>query len=332
MSQRQLPRATPAGAASFAASPVVREDHNWVDQQRGRDVPVRIFAPAPQGGAGEFPLILVSHGGGESRDSFDYLGDWWARSGYIIVCVQHLGSDADAFRQVLNGDRAAESVQRKYIVRRDDIRFVQDYLRSKERYLPLVSGRINFEQLGICGQCAGSTYALGTAGLTVNLPGEPNVSFSDPRVKAVIALGPQLPYETAGGGDFGIHEQSWTTVRQDAPVLVVTGARDFSWIDAVIEKPQRVRMPYDRMPGTEKYLLELRDAEHHAFTDSTDPGYSAMLPLGPRDPRHHDAIRQTATAFLDAYLKDDNAAREWLRAKVLEQVSDGLCTQDARAT
>ncbi len=308
---------------------VVAEDHTWTDQAQKRDIPVRIYAPDPKAAAGPFPLIVLSHGGGESRASFDYLGKYWARNGYLVVCTNHLGSDDVAYREMFKNKRGSET--NKHFLRPEDIRFVVDHLFSKELDVALLKGRMDLERFSVSGQCAGSTSALGTVGLTINLPDKPRVSFPDKRVKAVITLGPQLPYQTAGGGKFGVHEQSWATVNEGAPVLVVTGTKDFTWIPAVKEKPDLVRMPYDRLPGTDKYLLELRDAEHHAFTDSADPGYSVILPLGKRDPRHHECIQQATTAFLDAYLKGDKAAREWLQTKRLEETTKGLCKQEHRS-
>jgi hypothetical protein len=55
------------------------------------------------------------------------------------------------------------------------------------------------------------------------------------------------------------------------------------------------------------YELVLHDAEHSAFTDRALPGDS-----GPRNPNHHRAILALSTAFWDAYLKADPAARAWL--------------------
>lgn len=311
-------------------SGIAAEDFVWTDGPRQREVPVRLFAPSPASQVGPFPLVVMSHGGGESRDSFDYLGRHWAEAGYIVVCIQHLGSDGDSFRRMVRDRAAPEPAQTKYGLRCDDIRFVLEHLRANENQLEPLKGRMDFGRLSVSGQCAGSTCALATVGLTLELPGAPRASFPDARVKAVVALGPQLPYPTAGGGEFGVHPQSWADIEANAPVMMVTGTRDFNWISAVAEKPERVRMPYDRMPGAHKFLLELRGAEHHAFTDSADPAYSAYIPLGERDPRHHQAICRASTAFLDAYLKDDQTAYQWLCRRELEETSQGLCRQEHR--
>ncbi|MCI0410152.1 MAG: hypothetical protein L0191_16610, partial [Acidobacteria bacterium] len=216
---------------------VAVEDHTWTDQARKRDIPVRIYAPDPKAGAGPFPLIVLAHGGGESRASFDYLGKFWARHGYLVVCTNHLGSDDVAYREAFTNKRGGGmDGTNKHFLRPDDIRFVVDHLFSKELEIALLKGRMDLERFSVSGQCAGSTTALLTVGLTINLPGKPKTAYPDERVKAVVALGPQLPYRTAGGGPFGIHEQSWATIKESIPILMVTGTEDFTWIPDVKAK------------------------------------------------------------------------------------------------
>ncbi|MCH5372660.1 MAG: acetylhydrolase, partial [Planctomycetes bacterium] len=55
-------------------SDVAVEDLTWIDATRGREVPVRIYAPDRKHGNGPFPVVVFSHGGGESREAFTYLG------------------------------------------------------------------------------------------------------------------------------------------------------------------------------------------------------------------------------------------------------------------
>jgi len=50
------------------------------------------------------------------------------------------------------------------------------------------------------------------------------------------------------------------------------------------------------------------DAEHSAFGDRPLPGDQK-----PRNPNHHRAILALSTAFWDAYLRGDAAARAWLQ-------------------
>jgi hypothetical protein len=53
--------------------------------------------------------------------------------------------------------------------------------------------------------------------------------------------------------------------------------------------------------------LVLDGAEHSAFSDTLLPGDK-----GKRNPNHHKAILAIGTAFWDAYLREDSAAKKWL--------------------
>jgi len=61
------------------------------------------------------------------------------------------------------------------------------------------------------------------------------------------------------------------------------------------------------VPPGGKYELVLYDAEHSAFTDRALPGDKAQ-----RNPNHHRAILALSTAFWDAYLGNNQAAKDWL--------------------
>jgi hypothetical protein len=61
------------------------------------------------------------------------------------------------------------------------------------------------------------------------------------------------------------------------------------------------------LPPGGKYELVLYDAEHSAFTDRSLPGDSEK-----RNPNNHRAILALSTAFWDAYLRGNTAAKDWL--------------------
>ena len=61
------------------------------------------------------------------------------------------------------------------------------------------------------------------------------------------------------------------------------------------------------LPPGNKYELVLEGAEHSAFGDRPLPGDKE-----PRNPNHHRAILALSTAFWDAYLRGDAAAKAWL--------------------
>lgn len=64
---------------------------------------------------------------------------------------------------------------------------------------------------------------------------------------------------------------------------------------------------FPALPAGAKYEVVFFGAEHSAFTDRALPGDRE-----PRNPNHHRAILALGTAFWDAYLRNDPAARAWL--------------------
>ena len=291
------------------------EDVTWTDKIRQREVPVRIYAPPIESGMGPYPVIVFSHGGGESRGSFTYLGEHWAQQGYISIFVTHKGSDRSSLNE--KGFRGLAGVE-DFPERPADLSFVIDQLLSEKLDHKLLKGRINPGLIAAAGQCAGSTTALAMVGLTGKMHQNPRMSFRDKRVKAAVALSPQM---SRSQSKLGLTENSWAAIT--APVLVITGTEDYLWLPSVKNNPEMRRMAYDRMPSGDKFLVDINGAQHHSFTDSA-PYY----PAGERDPRHHKWIGQAATLFLDGYLKGDDSAALALKDKELETLTKGHCQQE----
>jgi predicted dienelactone hydrolase/CubicO group peptidase (beta-lactamase class C family) len=298
---------------------VAMEDLTWIDTVRNREVPVRIYAPALRHSNGPFPVVVFSHGGGESREAFTYLGKALAHRGYLVVFLTHKGSDREAWDE--GGMRALGAAA--FADRPQDVRFVIDRLLAADLNDPLLAGRIDPERIAVAGQCAGATTALAVAGLTTKASDGSLNSYHDPRPKAVVALSPQPGASSRGSRKESLHDESWKTV--NLPALVITGTKDFQWMPAVRRNPDLVRRPYTGMSPGDKYLVDIVGAEHHVFTDSR-PYY----PGGPRDPRHHGWIAQATIAFLDAYLKGDAKKLKWLQSEALEAETQGECMQEQK--
>src|ERR1700742_4829219 len=85
-----LARAEPPPPVVGTDAAVQVVDQDWNDFARNRVVPVRLRVPT---GGGPYPVILFSHGLGGSRAGGELWGDTWAHHGYIVVHMQHPGSD-----------------------------------------------------------------------------------------------------------------------------------------------------------------------------------------------------------------------------------------------
>ncbi len=265
------------------------------DAARGRDIPLRVFLPA---GREPAPVVLFSHGLGGSREGSAYLGEHWAARGYAVVYLQHPGSDSAVWRDVppARRRRALESAAslRNFEARVKDVPAVLDQL---ERWNAVrgqaLSARLNLADVGMSGHSFGAVTTQAVSGERY-LGGL--VPYTDPRLRAALPMSPSSPRRGSAATAFGSVAIPW---------LLMTGTRDVAAIGQA-DLASRLAV-FPALPPGGKYELVLDGAEHSAFTDRALPGDQA-----PRNPNHHRAILALSTAFWDAYLRGDPAARAWL--------------------
>lgn len=279
------------------------------DPARQRDIPLRIYLPAQTQPA---PIVLFSHGLGGSRTGSQYLGEHWAARGYVVVYLQHHGSDESvwkdiALRERLKALKEAASLQNT-IDRYQDVATVLDQLTKwnddkKERF----HQRFDLEHIGMSGHSFGAVTTQGVSGQSWRLMGQ---RFTDPRIKAAVMFSPSIPGRSEPEQSFG---------QVSIPWLLLTGTKDTSPInDTSVADRRKV---YQGLPDSiDKYELVLFDAQHSAFSDGRE-----RLGVPPRNPQHHPIILAVTTAFWDTYLKQNQDARKWLQGKPCRQL---LAPQD----
>jgi dienelactone hydrolase len=299
----------PAGSASFApgAVPVwgrpgpyvvavVRD--TWKDPRREREVPVKIYYPAQD--AGPFPVIIFSHGLGGSREGYEYLGRQWASHGYVSVHLQHLGSDRSVWEhswsKLLALRQAAHNLQNS-LNRPLDVSFALDQLEKLNQSEGPFQGRLDLNRVGAAGHSFGAYTTMAVAGQVFGRPGGREISLADPRIKAAIPMSTPIPRKK------GNLTQKYAKIT--IPCLHMTGTRDDSPIGET--RAAERRLPYDYTNGSAQYLVTFRDGDHMIFSN-----HQRLLSRGDQDARFHDLICLSTTAFWDAYLKGEAAARSWL--------------------
>ena len=290
----------PAAEYKKAAGPFAVEvaTHEWLDAERDRRVPVKIYSP--QTGRGPFPVIVFSHGLGGSRDGYEYLGRHWASHGYVSVHLQHLGSDTEVWRGVarpMDAMRRAAADPDNLLNRPRDVSFAIDRLETLNREDKTLAGRLDLDRLGVAGHSFGAYTTLAVAGQVFVLPGGREVSFADPCVKAAIPMSAPVAARS------GTLDKAFATIR--IPCLHMTGTRDTSPIGKTQAEDRR--LPFDHSVGPDKYLVIFTDGDHMIFS-----GRRRFRGLGTNDAVFHDLIRMSTTAFWDAYLKQDSEAKKWL--------------------
>jgi predicted dienelactone hydrolase len=264
------------------------------DAERGREIPLRIYLPA---GDAPAPVVLFSHGLGGSREGYAYLGQHWAARGYAVVALQHPGSDDAVWRDVPPRQRLAAlreaASPANFLLRVHDVPAVLDQLErwNGEADHPL-AGHLDLDTVGMAGHSFGAVTTQAVAGQSVGRGRQP---FTDERIDAALALSPSSPRRGSPQRAFGQVEIPW---------MLMTGTEDVAPIgDADVASRLAV---FPALPPGAKYELVLDGAQHSAFSDRPLPGDA------PRNPNHHRAILTLSTAFWDAWLRDDPAARAWL--------------------
>jgi len=309
------PHALAAEAKPYKPDPgphkVTVQPYDWHDAKRDRDVPAKIYYPSE--GQGHWPVVIVSHGLGGSRDGLVYLGRHWASHGYVSVHIQHLGSDTAVWKgkkDWLAAMRGAVADVRNAIVRPGDVRFaIDEVTRMHEGDGPL-AGRLDLERVGMAGHSFGAWTTLAVAG---QLAAGRRPLFRDGRVKAAIPLSPSPapPHQ---------RHKAYGQIR--IPLLHMTGTLDTSPVrdTKAIER----RIPFDRIMLAEQYLITFKGGDHMVFS-----GTRWQPAPNDKDPVFHSLILQSTTAFLDAYLRGDEAARRWLAEGGFEAVlgEDGVFEQ-----
>jgi predicted dienelactone hydrolase len=280
---------------------------DWTDASRQRAVPVKIYAPAT--GKGPFPVIVFSHGLGGSREGYKYLGRHWASYGYVAVHVEHLGSDTAAFtkrprgRLLANmGANARESMTdpQNAVARPLDVRFVLDRLEKLNQGGSPLAHRLDLSRVGMAGHSFGAWTTLVVAGQRIGreVASGSNPSYADPRVKAAIAMSAPVPRK---GEDY---DRAFAAIH--IPVLHMTGTLDDSPLGET--KAAERRIPYDHIHGADQYLVTFEGGDHMIFSGHL----LERSERAAKDAVFQDLIRQGTTAFWDAYLKGDAAAKSWL--------------------
>ncbi|HEX6101075.1 MAG TPA: alpha/beta fold hydrolase [Thermoanaerobaculia bacterium] len=211
------------------AERVTERSEIWRDEKRGRDVPVKIY-----GDSG--PVVVFSHGIGENRDSYAWLGRALARHGFRAVHVTHAGTDRAVLERGYRHLYRAVKQKENWVARPLDVSFVLD--------------RLGVAEAAVVGHSAGAFTAFAVSGLRT-AGGE---TLRDPRVKVAVAMSmPRLDGVVAEGGYDAIA----------VPLLNMTGTCDTSIIYRTFPKHRRI--PFEQTHAPRQYLVTMQGVNHDTF-------------------------------------------------------------------
>ncbi len=295
---------TPPAFAQTQYDPLTEKSAFAVEEMRlsyknGKDaIPLLVYMPE---GNGPFPVIMFSHVLGGSRYHSSYLGKQWAARNYIAIFLQHQGSDDSHFesatlkQRMIAMDRAFRP--RNLVPRTLE---VKDLLNA----MPLWNidpkhpfyQKLNLDRIGMSGHAFGAAVAQAVSGQQ----SRGGRTMADQRIKAAVILSPAIPRR-----DIRI-PAAFSKVF--IPWLIMTGTEDNAPAGHIaIEDRLKI---FPALPQGDKYELIFKDGHHFTFLDK-DLGFSDIPEI---DPQHHQVILALSTAFWDAYLMDNSAAKAWLQS------------------
>lgn len=290
---------SPTAAALYKVAPgpleVDARNLDWRDEARGRDVPVRVYSPKT--GDGPFPVIVFSHGLGGTREGYRHLGTHWASHGYVCVHLQHAGSDDSVWRGKTNRMQAMRDATKNVdnaLNRYGDVRFAIDQI-FQAREEAWLKGKLDLHNIGMAGHSFGAHTTQVVVGQGAGLAAGRLLQAHDTRISAAIIMSPNPPNR-------GDSARLFASIR--IPCLHMTGTKDSSIVTDTT--PEQRRIPFDHIPGPDNYLVTFRDGNHMVFSDRI------ALIADPRDEKLRAYILASTTAFWDAFLKKDEAAKKWL--------------------
>ena len=280
--------------------------------------PVELYLPNAPVSLFKRPAVIISHGVGSDRTSFDYLARFLAAHGFAAISIEHPGSSAEQLRSFLAG-RATQIPDEEFINRPRLISDVLDALEDRARINKNLD-TIDFNNVGVIGQSFGGYTALAVAGAPVNLerlrstcPPEfsPNLSlllqcqaaaiapadqkslsFQDNRIQAVVAIN---PFSSAIFGPDSL-------AQVDIPTMIMSGTAD----TVAPALPEQI-LPFTWLTTPDKFLLLMEGATHFSTIGATGTE-PIELPgdiLGSNPEIAQNYAQAMSLAFLSTYLRQD---------------------------
>ncbi|MGL4594436.1 MAG: alpha/beta hydrolase family protein [Thermoguttaceae bacterium] len=292
---------------------IMSQNVTWYDSSRRRTIPARIFWPRTSGDE-KCPVIIFSHGLGGSIENCSYLGSAWASRGFVVVLVQHPGSDENVWKgkiRVKSELQTAFNANWSGRTRANDIRFALNCIELLAEKGGNLGDKIDMSRIGVGGYDLGSLAALLVAG---QLPPDRGPSLYDSRIKALLAMSP--PINSPIGSYYSVYGQI------SVPTLFVTGTEDDGIVGTT--KAHQRRIPFDYMADTDRYLITLQGADHRVYGGHTMPMRAE------NDKPFQDAIVRVSCYFWQSTLQNDEDAKNAIQGHRLNRILGGMARIERR--
>jgi dienelactone hydrolase len=258
---------------------------------QSKDLQLRVTYPD---GPGPFPVIVFSHGAASSKDLYTRVIDHWASHGFASIQPTHMDSESLGFKM------GSATPAQLLLSRIGDMQFIMnnmDAIAAKAG----IAGKLNKDKIAVSGHSFGGQIALIMAGLPITTPDGGAKSYGDKRIKALVSYNGTGPMDR-------IANDKWSDVT--VPIFAASGTNDPGATGDGVLRPWRWRIgAYDYAGSKEKYAVSIALGDHYFGGLICREGAG-----GKPDPEGLSFVNGASTAFLDAYLKNDAAAKKFLRS------------------
>jgi predicted dienelactone hydrolase len=306
----------------------------FTSPNRDRTFPIDIYLP--KGSPRPAPVIVISHGLGSDRISFEYLAKHLASYGFAVAVPEHPGSNAQQVQNLVTGKAKEVAEPAEFVNRPLDVKDLLDYLANLAATNPAYRGQLDLQRAGIIGQSFGGYTALALAGAGINFAqldkdckaendtwnislllqcrarglDRNQYNFSDPRVKAAIAINPIISSI--------LGETNLSQIQ--IPVMVVAGSADTiapAWLEQI--------QPFTWLTSPNKYLVLMNNGTHFSTIDESPQ--SVFQPpraaIGPEPALARRYLSGLSVAFMENYLNGRSNFRAYLEPNSAIAVSRG---------
>jgi predicted dienelactone hydrolase len=288
----------------------------------------------PNGSPRPAPVVVISHGLGSDRISFEYLAKHLASYGFAVAVPEHPGSNAQQIQDLVTGRARDVSEPAEFVDRPLDIKDLLDYLTNLSATNPAYRGQLDLQRVGVIGQSFGGYTALALGGAEINFAqldkdcqlenqswnislllqcrarglNRSQYNFSDPRVKAAIAINPIISSI--------LGETNLSKIQ--IPVMVIAGSAD-TVAPALIEQIQ----PFTWLTSPNKYLVMMKNGTHFSTIDQSPQ--SVFRPptaaIGPEPALARRYLNGLSLAFMESYLNNQPKFRPYLEPVYAQTIS-----------
>ncbi len=302
-----------------------------------RQVEATLFLPRPrlsnQALPNDMPVIVISHGLGDVRTSYDYLANFLAARGFAVVSLDHPGSNSEQIGQLLSGLSPELINDREFANRPLDVSALLDELTQLAASRPDLRNRLNTQNVGVIGHSFGGYTALALAGASYSAetlleactpqPDYLNPSLllqcqatavaleapelRDDRVQAILAVNP------VGRDIFGPSGFANIAV----PTMIFGSTAD----TVAPALPEQIE-PFTWLQTPDRYLALVSDTTHFSVID-WDTESEALIPvpdelLGTSPEVAQDYLQTLALVFMFRHLRQDPRYDAALTAQFME--------------